>query len=73
MGKYPGASLATLADKLKWFTKDGKPYKMLVQRMLKALQKDKLVKMESGRWVLTKAGEKKAEIVAVDDDPEIPF
>ena len=73
MARYPGASIATLADKLEWFTRDGKPYKSLVQRMLNALKEDKLVKKETGRWVLTKAGKKEAEGVVLQDDPAMPF
>jgi hypothetical protein len=57
---------------LEWFTKDGKPYKSLVQRLLNALKEAKLVEKEAGRWVLTKAGKKEAENVTLDD-PEMPF
>jgi hypothetical protein len=38
-----GASLAKLAQVLGWTTKDGEPYKMMVQRTLKKLEKQKLV------------------------------
>jgi hypothetical protein len=72
MAKMPGASLAVLAQEVGWSTKDGKPYKSLVQRTLNALREDKLVKKESGRWVLTKAGVKEARLVSVEED-EMPF
>src|SRR6516162_2805913 len=72
MAKTPGASLAALAQEVGWSTKDGKPYKSLVQRLLSALREDKLVKKESGRWVLTKAGVKEARL-AGDEDEEMPF
>jgi hypothetical protein len=52
---------------LEWFTKDGKPYKSLVQRLLNALKEEKMIKKESGRWVLTKKG------VAEAEDVELPF
>ena len=48
MMKMPGASLAVLAEKLEWFTKDGKPYKSLVQRLLNALREEKMIKKELG-------------------------
>jgi AAA domain len=71
MVKMPGASIAVLAQELKWLTKDGKPYKSLVQRLLNALRDEKLIKKETGRWVLTKIG--KAEAKASDDEIDIPF
>jgi AAA domain len=72
MMKVPGASLAVLAQEVGWVTKDGKPYRSLVQRLLNALREDKLVKKETGRWVLTKAGLKAAREVEVETD-EMPF
>jgi hypothetical protein len=73
MAKMPGASLADLAQEVGWQTKDGKPYRSLVQRLLSALREDKLVKKESGRWVLTKAGIKAAGTVNVQEQVDIPF
>ena len=67
MAKLPGASLAVLAEKLGWFTKDGKPYKSLVQRLLNALREEKMIKKKSGRWVLTKKGAAEAEEI------DLPF
>jgi len=40
---------------------------------LSALREDKLVKKESGRWVLTKAGAKEAGTVAAQEELEMPF
>jgi len=73
MAKMLGASLADLAQEVGWQTKDGKPYRSLVQRLLSALREDKLVKKESGRWVLTKAGIKAAGTVNVQEQVDIPF
>jgi len=41
--------------------------------LLSALREDKLVKKESGRWVLTKAGIKAAGTVAAQEELEMPF
>jgi AAA domain len=73
MAKIPGASLADLAKEVGWTTKDGKPYRSLVQRLLSALREDKLVKKESGRGVLTKAGIKAAGTVAAQEELDMPF
>jgi hypothetical protein len=71
MLRCPGVSLAVLADRVGWFTRDGKPYKSLVQRVINALKEDKLVEKKAGRYVLTKKGKEEAKGVDVDD--EIPF
>jgi hypothetical protein len=55
------ASQADLARTLGWFMGDGQPYKMLVNRIMKALEKDKLVVRERGRCVLTKKGDEAVE------------
>jgi hypothetical protein len=55
------ASQADLARTLGWFMGDGQPYKMQVGRILKVLEKDKLVVKERGRFVLTKKGEEATE------------
>jgi hypothetical protein len=73
MAKLPGASLADLATEVGWLTKDGKPYRSLVQRLLNSLRENKLVKKETGRWVLTKAGAKEAGTVSVQEQVDIPF
>jgi len=71
MAKMPGASIADLAQECEWFTKDGKPYKSLVQRLLNALREEKMIKKESGRWVLTKKGH--AEAKESGEENEMPF
>jgi hypothetical protein len=73
MAKMPGASIAVLAQEVGWVTRDGKPYKSLVQRLLNAMREEKLIKKEAGRWVLTKKGIAEAREVDVEDEGEIPF
>jgi hypothetical protein len=72
MAKMPGASLAVLAQEVGWVTKDGKPYRSQVQRILNALREDKLAKKDSGRWVLTKKGIQEAREVTIDEEDD-PF
>ena len=67
MMKMPGASLAVLAEKLQWFTKDGKPYKSWFSDYSMLSKEEKMIKKETGRWVLTKKGAAEAEEV------ELPF
>ncbi len=55
---HPTASLAELANLLGWRMQDGGPYKMRVKRVLKTLEKAKLIKMERDGNMLTPAGEK---------------
>jgi hypothetical protein len=73
MAKLPGASIADPAQEVRWLTKDGKPYRSLVQRLINALREDKLVKKESGRWVLTKKGKNEATGYEEEEDEELPF
>lgn len=67
LAKMPGASLADLAQELNWFTRDDKPYKSLVQRLITALKNEKLIKNQNGRWVLTKLAKEEVK------QNEIPF
>jgi uncharacterized protein YjhX (UPF0386 family) len=67
----PGASIADLAKECEWFTKDGKPYKSLVQRLINALREAKMIKKEGVRYVLTKKG--LAEAKESGDENETPF
>jgi hypothetical protein len=60
--KMPGASMADLAQACEWFTKDGKPYKSLVQRLVNALKAEKMVRKENGKWVLTNKGRGQADL-----------
>jgi hypothetical protein len=53
-------SQVELARRLGWAMKDGKPYHVQVGRILKALEKDKLVTSKRGRNVLTKDGKEEA-------------
>jgi hypothetical protein len=53
-------SLADIADKLQWIMQNGKPNKGLVNRTLKALEDDKLIKKVRGVWELTTAGKEAA-------------
>jgi hypothetical protein len=50
------ASRMELARRLSWVMRDGKPYHVLVGRILKALEKDKLITLERGEITLTKKG-----------------
>lgn len=56
MKAEPDLSLAAMAEKLKLRARDGSPYKMLVQRTLKELERQKFVESKMGKWVLTKKG-----------------
>ena len=58
----PGCSLLERAELLHWFTmQGGQPNKQKVHRMMKALQKDKLVEQRRDEhYVLTKKGEEEA-------------
>jgi hypothetical protein len=69
--RLPGTSLSDLAQECGWFTKDGKPYKVLVSRYIHALNAEKKIKKQSGRWVLTKEGKKDAD--ENDDENDLPF
>jgi hypothetical protein len=53
-------SLADIADKLQWIMLNGKPNKGLVNRTLKALEDEKLIKKVRGIWELTAAGREAA-------------
>jgi AAA domain len=52
----PGKSIADLAKTCGWLTSSGEPYKSKVQRVLKRLEKDKLVAIKRGIYALTDAG-----------------
>jgi DNA-binding MarR family transcriptional regulator len=56
--QMPEASQSELATALGWRLGDGNPYKSLVSRTLKKLEKAKLIKMERDGYSLTTAGEK---------------
>jgi hypothetical protein len=67
IAKMPGASYADLARECEWFMKTGEPYKSMVQRYIKALLNEKLIRSQGGKLVLTKAGKQEAK------QEEIPF
>jgi hypothetical protein len=55
---YGSASMTELATLLGWSMRDGKPYKMMVKRTLKALVDDSLIKKDGRGFTLTEAGHK---------------
>jgi hypothetical protein len=64
----PGASIAKLAEAADWRLSTGGPNKSKVERQLKSLEKEKLVKKERGAWVLTEKGTKLAEKLEERDE-----
>lgn len=62
---FPSYSLAKLAEHLKWFSKDGKPYKSKVQRLADKLVTDRYLAHERGRYVMTQKGERAATRLTV--------
>jgi hypothetical protein len=54
-------SMADLAKALNWVSASGQLLKAKVQRVLNRLAKEKLVKLERKRWVLTDKGQKAAK------------
>jgi DNA-binding MarR family transcriptional regulator len=54
----PGASYSDLARTLGWTMKNGEPHKVKVERMLKKLEKQKLVGRDRDSWTVTKKGKK---------------
>jgi hypothetical protein len=62
MSKFPGKSLAGIAEALGWFfDSSGEPNKPRAQRAVNQLRRDTLVKLERGKWTLTDKGEKEAK------------
>jgi hypothetical protein len=57
------ATQIELARRLGWLMRDGKPYHVLVGRVLKTLEKSKLITIERGEFILTKKGKIAAEKV----------
>jgi hypothetical protein len=54
----PAWSFANIATAVGWVSDEGKPEKWRVQRALKRLDRDKLVRKFRGKWRVTEAGEK---------------
>jgi hypothetical protein len=62
-------SVADLARACGWVTGSGEPYKSKVQRVIKHLEKAKLVKKERDGWRLTDAGRKAAGAAEAKIEP----
>ena len=62
--KQSNLSLAHMAETAEWYYRDGKPNKSLVNRVLKTLEKEKLIHKSRGYYFLTKTGE--AEVKTVE-------
>jgi hypothetical protein len=60
----PDQSIADLANACGWRTSSGDPYKSKIQRILKRLEKDKLVNTKRGVATLTEAGKTAANAAA---------
>jgi hypothetical protein len=61
MQDQPGLSMAKMAEAQAWFYTDGQPNKSKVDRIMRALAKQKLVTQNyRGNWELTKKGEEAA-------------
>jgi hypothetical protein len=58
MQEKPGLSLAEMAKTLNWTYSNGEPHKTRVDRTLRKLKQQKLVKQDRDGWQLTKEGEK---------------
>ncbi len=58
LAEDPQRSMAELARACGWTWQTGEPAKSKVERVLKRLKTDKLVKLLRGRWVLTSEGTK---------------
>jgi hypothetical protein len=76
---HPKASYEALAKVLNWSTRDGKPYKMKVQRAAERLAQQALIMKHrrGSHWVLTKDGEKELnrldlELKAAMTQPPVP-
>ena len=69
----PGRSLTELAEHWCWRTMDGRPNKQKVHRVMKDLQKAKLVELRrDGHYALTEKGEEEAEKTPKNpDDDEV--
>jgi hypothetical protein len=52
------ASQREMATLLGWSMRDGRPYQVMVARMLEALEDDKLIKREGRGFTVTPAGHK---------------
>ena len=70
----PNLSLAAMAEALGWKYQNGKPNKSLANRVLKTLEKEKLIHKSRGYYFLTKTGEAEVKTVkAAAKRPAINF
>jgi hypothetical protein len=60
MARHPGASMTELAKEAGWFRANREPNKSLVQRTLKELEVQGLIKMAGEHYGLTKAGKERS-------------
>ena len=60
---HPNLSLAAMAEALGWKYREGKPNKSMAHRVLKTLEKEKLIHKSRGYYFLTKTGEAEVEKV----------
>ena len=65
MLNWPNGSIRTWCESLDWMTEAGNPRKSKASRALAKLERDKLVKKDRDRWVLTKTGRKEAQEIIV--------
>jgi DNA polymerase len=73
LARHNGAgsmSIAELAEAMGWILGNGDPHKSKVARVLKRLEKAKLMKNERGKWDLTEKGEKLARKLKNASDDE---
>ena len=59
--RHPGISLRDIGLNAGWVTPAGSAAVSKVHRLMKTLQRDKLVKLHRGKWCLTAAGEREKE------------
>ena len=63
-----------MARTLRWLYSTGDPDRSRVQRALKALDQDGLIKKRGGRWEPTKAGRERAgSLPEIHEPTEQPF
>lgn len=63
MLNWPNGSYAIWCEKLGWMTKDGKPNKSRINRVMGRLSADKLVKKYRNKYQLTPTGKKEAQSI----------
>jgi AAA domain/Primase C terminal 2 (PriCT-2) len=61
MRRYPDISIKDIALNAKWVAPSGAPLKSKVHRLMKSLQRDKLVTLHRSKWKLTDAGKKELD------------